>query len=98
VPVYALDADTVEPPLGVRTTVAGETLGRGPDAPPVMPGRLAVADASGPLAYLFGEIASAHVPRRDTRRMTLFAVRVSGVPEIHVEESLWTCAGALDSE
>jgi hypothetical protein len=36
--------------------------------------------------------------RRETRRIILFAVRVSGVPEIHVEESLWTCAGALASE
>ena len=98
VPVWALDADTIAPPLGVRTTIAGETLGRREDAPPVAPGRLAVADADGPLAYLFGEIAPGHAVSRETRRMTLFAVRVSGVPAIHVEESLWLCAGALASE
>ena len=98
VPVYALDADTIEPPLGVRTTIAGETLGRGPEAAPVMPGRLAVADADGPLGYLFGELAAGHGVRRETRRITLFAVRVSGVPEIHVEECLWTCASALAAE
>jgi DNA/RNA-binding domain of Phe-tRNA-synthetase-like protein len=98
VPVWALDTDTIAEPLGVRTTVAGDTLGRGEDAEPVSPGRLAIADADGPLAYLFGEVARSHAVRRDTRRMTLFAVRVSGVPDIHVEESLWTCASALAAE
>jgi DNA/RNA-binding domain of Phe-tRNA-synthetase-like protein len=95
VPVWALDAEAVDGPLGVRTTVAGETFGRGPDGPPVTPGRLAVADAEAPLAILFGEIAPGHGVRGETRRMTLFAVRVDGVPAIHVEESLWTCAGVL---
>jgi DNA/RNA-binding domain of Phe-tRNA-synthetase-like protein len=98
VPVWALDADTIEEPLGVRTTLAGETLGRGDGAVPVSPGRLAVADAAGPLAYLFGEVAASHAIRRDTSRMMLFAVRVSGVPDIHVEECLWTCASALAAE
>jgi DNA/RNA-binding domain of Phe-tRNA-synthetase-like protein len=95
VPLWALDADTIEEPLGIRNTVAGETLGRGPDAEPVTPGRLAVADAAGPLAILFGGLARAHGVRSDTRRMTLFAVRVDGVPSIHVEEALWTCASVL---
>jgi DNA/RNA-binding domain of Phe-tRNA-synthetase-like protein len=95
VPVWALDAEAVDGPLGVRATVAGETFGRGSDAPPVTPGRLAVADAEAPLAILFGEIAPGHGVRGETRRMTLFAVRVDGVPAIHVEESLWTCAGVL---
>ena len=27
--------------------------------------------------------------------MTLFAVQVAGVPSIHVEEALWTCASVL---
>jgi DNA/RNA-binding domain of Phe-tRNA-synthetase-like protein len=95
VPVYALDADTLDGPLGIRTTLAGETLGRAPAAPPVAPGRLAVADAAGPLAILFGDIAPGHGVRAATTRMALLAVRVDGVPEIHVEEALWTCAGVL---
>ncbi|MCW3063818.1 MAG: hypothetical protein JWN32_990 [Solirubrobacterales bacterium] len=95
VPVWALDADTIEEPLGIRTTVAGERLGRGVEATPVASGRLAVADPAGPLALLFDEVADAHGVRSETTRMTLFAVRVSGVPSIHVEEALWTCASVL---
>jgi DNA/RNA-binding domain of Phe-tRNA-synthetase-like protein len=98
VPVWALDSATVEGPLGVRTTVAGETFGRGPDAPPVTPGRLAVADADSPVAILFGDVAPGHGVTGETRRMTLFAVRVDGVPAIHVEESLWTCATVLGAQ
>jgi DNA/RNA-binding domain of Phe-tRNA-synthetase-like protein len=98
VPVWALDADRIDEPLGVRATLAGETLGRGPDAAPVTPGRLAVADASGPLAILFGDLAPGHGVRGETTRMTLFAVRVNGVPSIHVEEALWTCASVLGAQ
>src|SRR5581483_9830849 len=97
VPVYALDADTLDGPLGIRTTLAGETLGRAPGAPPVAPDRLAVADAAGPVAILFGDIAPGHGARAATRRMALLAVRVDGVPQIHVEEALWTCAGVLQA-
>jgi DNA/RNA-binding domain of Phe-tRNA-synthetase-like protein len=95
VPVWALDADTLDGPLGIRTTLEGETLGRSQDAPPVPPGRLAVADAAGPVAILFGDLAPGHGVRAETTRMALLAVRVDGVPQIHVEEALWTCAGVL---
>jgi DNA/RNA-binding domain of Phe-tRNA-synthetase-like protein len=95
VPVWALDADTIEEPLGIRTTIAGDRLGRGDGAAPLTPGRLAVADPGGPLAILFGDIGDGHGVRSETTRMTLFAVRVSGVPAIHVEEALWISASVL---
>jgi DNA/RNA-binding domain of Phe-tRNA-synthetase-like protein len=95
VALWALDADTIEEPLGIRTTLPGDTLGRGPDAEPVTPGRLAVADAAGPLGILFGPMGRGHAVGGETRRMTLLAVRVDGVPSIHVEEALWTCASVL---
>lgn len=95
VPVWALDADTLEGPLGIRLTQAGELLGRSADALPMAEGRLVVADAAAPLAELFGAIASGHGVNPETRRLALFAVQVAGVPAIHVEEALWTCRSAL---
>ena len=97
VPVWALDADTLEGPLGIRLTGEREDLGRGPEAPPVRDGRLVVADAERPIAELFGEIAPAHAVTEETAAICLFTVQPAGVPAIHVEEALWTCAEAMDS-
>lgn len=95
VPVWALDADTVNGPLGIRLTRPRECLGRGPQAPSVGGGRLVVADADSALAMLFGQPAEGHAPGTSTRRLALFAVQVAGVPALHVEETLWTCRSAL---
>jgi DNA/RNA-binding domain of Phe-tRNA-synthetase-like protein len=95
VPVWALDADTVSGPLGIRLTSPEERLGRGPQAPSVGGGRLVVADSEGVLAMLFGEPAEEHRPTAATRRLALFAVQVAGVPTLHAEETLWTCCSAL---
>ncbi len=96
VPVWALDAESVDGELGLRASGEGEPLGRAADAPPLPAGRLVVADASAALATLFGEVARGHEPRAATRRLTLFAVQVAGVPTLYVEESLWTCRVALE--
>jgi DNA/RNA-binding domain of Phe-tRNA-synthetase-like protein len=96
VPVWALDADTVDGPLGLRLAAAGERLGA-PAAPELPPGQIVVADAQAPLAPLFGEPSAAHRPARDTTRLLLFAVCVAGVPRLHVEEALWQCAEVLAS-
>jgi hypothetical protein len=95
VPVWALAAEAVEGPLGIRSSAPGELLGRSAGAPPLAAGRLVVADAGGPLAVLFGALAPGHVPAARTRRLTLFAVQVAGVPELYVEEALWSCSAAL---
>jgi hypothetical protein len=95
VPVWAIDADTVNGPLGIRLSRSDEYLGRGPDGPNLGAGRLVVADADGPLAILFGEPATGHQPVADSPRLTLFAVQVAGVPALHVEETLWACHSAL---
>ena len=71
-------------------------LGSAPDAPELPPGRLVIADASTPLAVLFGDLAPAHVPVADTRDLTLFAVAVAGVPGLYAEEALWICRTALE--
>ncbi|MFZ1155532.1 MAG: hypothetical protein WAN93_11565 [Solirubrobacteraceae bacterium] len=95
VPVWALDSGTVNGPLGVRLSRTEEHLGRSPDGPSLGGGRLIVADADGALAILFGEPAPGHEPSAGTRRLTLFAVQVAGVPALHVEETLWACRSAL---
>jgi DNA/RNA-binding domain of Phe-tRNA-synthetase-like protein len=97
VPVWALDADTLDGPLGLRLAGDGERLGHAADAPPLPPGRIVLADATGPLAILFGEIAPAHRATRRTTTLELLTVRVDGVPSIHVEEALSTCVEALRS-
>ena len=95
VPVWAFDAETLDGPLGIRTSADGERLGRSGD-PPLLPhGRLVVADAAGPVAVLFGEHAPGHEPRSRTRRVTLYSVLVPGVPPLYAEEALWASASAL---
>lgn len=96
VPLWALDARTVQGRLGIRSAAAGERLGRVAEAPPQLPsGCLVIADEHTPLAVLFGELAPGHGVGADTTRMTLFTLGVAGVPEIHVEEALHSCAATL---
>jgi DNA/RNA-binding domain of Phe-tRNA-synthetase-like protein len=95
VPVWALDADRVDGPLGLRGAQAGERLGEGEYAPDLAPGRLVVADASAPVAVLFGDVAPSRQPGRDTKLLRLFTVAVPGVPALHIEEALFGCADAL---
>jgi DNA/RNA-binding domain of Phe-tRNA-synthetase-like protein len=97
IPVWALASDAVDGPLGIRSSVEDERLGRSSDAPALPAGRLVIADASSPLAILFGEVAAGHRPLAATRELTLFAVAVAGVPGLYAEEALWTCQTALES-
>lgn len=97
VPVWALDAECVEGPLGIRASVEGERLGRGEDTSELPDGRLVVADAAAPLAVLFGELAAAHAARSRSPRLVLFAVQVAGVPELYAEEALWSCRASLQA-
>ena len=97
VPVWALDGDTVRAPLGLRTAREREPLGRRDDRAPWLPaGRLVVADAEGPVAVLFGDVAAGHGVGPRTRRTVLYSVQVAGVPSIHVSEALWTVGDILE--
>jgi len=95
VPVWALDAHTLEGALGVRASRAGETLGRTGEPVPLPPGRLVLCDAKGPVAVLFGEHAPEHAAGRASSRLALFAVQVAGVPTLFAEEALACCCEAL---
>jgi DNA/RNA-binding domain of Phe-tRNA-synthetase-like protein len=96
VPVWALDAASVGGPLGIRTSEQGERFGRGAQAAELPAGRLVVADATAPLAVLFGELAGGHEPKPRSESLALFAVQVAGVPQLYAEEALWTCCSALE--
>jgi len=58
IPVWALATEAVDGPLGIRSSVEGERLGRSSGAPALPAGRLVIADASSPLAA----VAVAGVP------------------------------------
>jgi DNA/RNA-binding domain of Phe-tRNA-synthetase-like protein len=95
VPVWALDTEALDGPLGIRTSVEDERLGSAPDAALLPAGRLVIADSAGAVAVLFGESSSAHLPTAGTRLLTLFAIQVEGVPTLYAEEALWCCRAAL---
>jgi DNA/RNA-binding domain of Phe-tRNA-synthetase-like protein len=95
VPLWAVDAERLDGPLGLRGARAGERLGEGEYAADLAPGRVVVADAGGPVAVLFGDVAASRLPGRGTTRLRLFAVAVPGVPALHVEEALFGCVEAL---
>jgi DNA/RNA-binding domain of Phe-tRNA-synthetase-like protein len=96
VPVWALAADTLEGEIGVRLSRDGERLGGAADGWRLGEGRLVVADAQRSVALLFGEVSPGHAPRSGTTTVTLFAIQVAGVPELHVEEALWSARGLLE--
>jgi DNA/RNA-binding domain of Phe-tRNA-synthetase-like protein len=84
VPVWALDAERVDDAgLGIR--VAGA----------LPAGSLVVSDGERVCARLFEDPLAEHAVGPRTRRVTLFAVAVEGVPEIHVEEALWCAVDLL---
>ncbi len=80
VPVYAVDAGTLDGPLVLA-----------PDASE----RLVVADASGTVGVLFQTPAPERLPGRHTRSIMLFAVQAPGVDDIFVEEAVWIAVAAL---
>jgi DNA/RNA-binding domain of Phe-tRNA-synthetase-like protein len=80
VPVWALDAERLHGELELR-----DEGGRG----------LVVADGAGPVADLFAAVDGEHAVSRRTTAMTLYAVQVPDVPDLFVEEALWTCLELL---
>jgi DNA/RNA-binding domain of Phe-tRNA-synthetase-like protein len=95
VPVFALDEQRLVGPLGLRTAGDGERLGAGETAPEPAPGSIVVADAAQAVAALFAPPAPSFAADARTRHLRLYAPGVEGVPDIHVEEALFTVADAL---
>ncbi len=59
--------------------------------------RLILADEAGPLATLFGDPLPRAAVTRRTQRVALVAVGVPNVPELFVDEALWTAWDILTS-
>ncbi len=95
VAVWALDATRHDGRLGVRLSREGETLGEGAGARLLPAGGLVVADSRAPLGELFGDPVGPYAPGRATTELTLFALRVPGVPSLFVEEALWSARLSL---
>jgi DNA/RNA-binding domain of Phe-tRNA-synthetase-like protein len=93
VAVRAIDADRLEGTPGLRIAHRGEHLSG--DRVDLPDGAIVVADERRPIGLVFGETGSAPAVTRATKRIMLCVVRVPGIPEISVEEALWTCAGIL---
>ena len=93
VAVRAFDADKLAGRLGLRVSHPGERLGdEGIELPE---GAIVLADEERSVGLIFGETAAGRGVHPGTGRITLCAVQVPGVPEISVEEAVWTCAGIL---
>jgi hypothetical protein len=91
VPVWALDAAAVDggdPGLGIALAPAGAPAA-------VATGSLVVGDRARVHAPLFGAPLPGSAPGPETTEVTLYAIGVAGVPEIHVHEALWIAAELL---
>lgn len=93
VALRAFDADRLEGGLCIRDSAPGESLPGRPGE--LAQGTLAIADARGPVALLFGSTGEGYAVGRDCRRLAIVAVQVKGVPQIAVEEALWIAAATV---
>jgi DNA/RNA-binding domain of Phe-tRNA-synthetase-like protein len=93
VAMRAFDAERVEGRVGLRLSTEGEPLeGR---VSPLPGGTIVVADEQRALGVLFDRTAEGRGVSRGTRRVTLVAIGVRGVPDIALEEALWVAGSAL---
>lgn len=108
-PDDALTIAIVETGVALRV-FDGEQVGRlcirdaGPgEALPGRPGELAqgtlvIADERGPVGLLFGEPTDwSGIEPKSSRRLTIAAVQVGGVPRIAVDEALWIAGAAIET-
>lgn len=79
VAVSAVDADRLVGPLALRESG----------------GRIVIADEEGVVAVLFGDPTDRVAVTRATGRIALVAVAVPNVPDLYVEEALWTASEIL---
>lgn len=95
VALNAFDADRLEGPIGLRLAGDAEPLGQ--SGRPLPAGQIVLADAGRALAVLGGDVAPDRGVTSATGRMAVAAIGVKGVPQISVEEALWTVADTIES-
>jgi DNA/RNA-binding domain of Phe-tRNA-synthetase-like protein len=93
VPVVAFDDEPLDGPLGLRLSAPGELLGG--EGRPLSSRQVVIADAERSVAVLFADFAEGHGVTSRTTRMRLAAVQVKGVPDVSVDEALWTVVETL---
>jgi DNA/RNA-binding domain of Phe-tRNA-synthetase-like protein len=93
VALRAFDADRLEGRLCIRDSAPGESLAGRPGE--LAQGTLVLADERRPVGLLFGSTAEGHGVEPHSRRLTIAAVQVKGVPQMSVEEALWMAAATL---
>jgi DNA/RNA-binding domain of Phe-tRNA-synthetase-like protein len=81
--------------LCIRDAGPGESLPEQPDE--LAQGTLVIADERGPIGRLFGEPAEWNGIERVSRRLTIVAIQVNGVPQISVDEALWMAVATLQA-
>jgi DNA/RNA-binding domain of Phe-tRNA-synthetase-like protein len=81
--------------LCIRDAGPGESLPEQPDE--LAQGTLVIADERGPIGRLFGEPAEWSGIERVSRRLTIVAIQVNGVPQISVDEALWMAVSTLQA-
>jgi DNA/RNA-binding domain of Phe-tRNA-synthetase-like protein len=81
--------------LSIRDAAPGESLPEQPDE--LAQGTLVIADERGPIGRLFGEPAEWSGIERVSRRLTIVAIQVEGVPQISVDEALWMAVATLQA-
>ena len=96
VALRAFDADKLVGRLGIRDSAPGESLEGRPGELPG--GTLIIADERRPLGLLFGATAGGRGVHPSTRRITVAAIQVKGVPRIAVDEALWLTAAVMAVE
>jgi DNA/RNA-binding domain of Phe-tRNA-synthetase-like protein len=96
VAVRAFDAALLQGDLGLRISQPDERLGGGSGGLLLPDGTIGIADERAIVGLVFGDTSERHGVTGDTERIALCAVRVEGVPDICVEEALWTSADILD--
>jgi DNA/RNA-binding domain of Phe-tRNA-synthetase-like protein len=95
VAMRALDADRISEPLALRTAQADERLGGERYGLKLPEGTLVLADQKVAVGLIFGETAEGCQVSRETQRIAVCATQVQGVPDISVEEAIWSCADVL---
>ena len=93
VPVLAFDADRLEGTLSLRLAAAGERLGD--SGRELAPGEGVIADRLRPVAALFADTDPEREVGPETSRVMLAALQVKGVPDMSVQEALWTAIEIL---
>ena len=94
-PVYALDAQALDGPPGIRPAGAGEEVAGTDGVMRGLPGRLVIADAAGPLCRLFDAAHGRARAGASTGSLLLVSVGVPGVAPIVLDEALDVAAGAI---